>query len=243
MSNLWLLLVIPMQTRVTDQPAYILHRRNWRNSSLILELFTLEYGCLSVMVKGAKQSKSAALYQPFYNLVISWSGRSELKTLVSIDGLPAPIESNHYLSLLYINELLTAFLPKQEANPEIFYLYRNLLNSVDSDFGEIQLREFERLLMNMLGYLPDISLDANSGRPFTSDQYYQFIVSKGFVLCDKNDANAIAGDTVIAWEKGQYDSERVLQLAKTIMRCIIDFNLHGKKLKSRSIYQQIKSRI
>ena len=243
MNNLWLLLDIRMQTRVTDQPAYILHRRDWQNSSLILDLFTLDFGCLSVLAKGGKQSKSTALYQPFIHLIVSWSGRGELKTLVSIDGSPTSIDDKQYLSLLYVNELLMAFLPRQEANPELFDLYRELLINVGYEFGEAQLREFERIMMKMLGYLPDISLDINSGKLITDDQYYQFIASNGFVSCGKNDPNAIAGHTIIAWNQKQYENKQVLQLAKVIMRCIIDFNLHGKKLKSRDIYQQIKSRI
>jgi DNA repair protein RecO (recombination protein O) len=232
-----------MQTRVTDQPAYILHRRDWQNSSLILDLFTLDYGCISVLVRGGKQSKSVALYQPFIHLLISWSGRGELKTLVSTDGTPAAVEEKQYLPLLYVNELLKVFLPQQDANPDIFALYRELLSNLDSQFGEVQLREFERALMNMLGYLPDTSLNAESGESITGNEYYQFIASSGFVPCSEKDQNAIVGQTIIAWNQQQYENRQVLHLAKTIMRCIIDYNLHGKRLKSRDIYHQIKNRI
>ena len=243
MSNLLQLLVTLMQTRVTDQPAYILHRRDWQNSSLILDLFTLDHGCLSVLARGGKASKSSALFQPFYHLLISWSGRSELKTLVSIDGSSTPIDEKQYLPLLYVNELLTAFLPRQEPNPELFVLYRELITNAVRDFGEEQLREFEREMMKILGYFPDTSQDAESGESIIGDQFYQFIASSGFIPCEVKDQNAIGGHTIIDWNRNQYENQQVLQLAKTIMRCIIDFNLHGKKLKSRDIYQQIKSRI
>ena len=232
-----------MQTRVTDQPAYILHRRDWQNSSLILDLFTLDHGCISVLVRGGKQSKSVALYQPLIHLLISWSGRGELKTLVSTDGRPAAVEEKQYLPLLYVNELLRVFLPRQDANPEIFYLYRELLNNLDSHFGEAQLREFERSLMKLLGYLPDTSLNAESGELITDNEFYQFIASSGFVPCGEKDQNAIAGQSILAWNQKQYENRQVLHLAKTIMRCIIDYNLHGKRLKSRDIYHQIKNRI
>ncbi len=242
-KNLCLLSAIQMQTRITDQPAYLLHRRDWQNSSLILDLFTLDHGCISVLAKGGKASKSAALFQPFFHLQVSWSGRGELKSLMSIDGVPASVDEKQYLPLLYINELLGAFLPRQEAESELFNLYRELLNNIDGDFGEQQLREFERSMMAMLGYLPDSRLDADSGDLIVGNEFYQFIASSGFVLCGEEDQNVISGQTIIAWNAKQYDSKQVLQLAKTIMRCIIDFNLHGKKLKSRNIYQQMKSRI
>ena len=232
-----------MQTRITDQPAYILHRRDWQNSSLILDLFTLDYGCISVLAKGGKAGKSSGLYQPFSHLLVSWSGRGELKTLVSIDATPASTNEKHYLSLLYVNELLSAYLPRQEANPELFELYKDLLNNIDCTFGEQQLREFERSLMALLGYLPDTRLDATSGNAISASRFYQFIASSGFVPCEEKDQNAICGQTIIAWNQKQYQNKQVLQLAKTIMRCIIDFNLYGKKLKSRAIFQQIKSRL
>ncbi len=243
MKNLCPLLVIQMQTRITDQPAYILHRRDWQNSSLILDLLTLEYGRVSVLAKGGKAGKSSALFQPFSELMISWSGRSELKTLVSIDGLPVLIDEKQYLPLLYINELISAFLPGQEADPGLFELYKNLLNNIDNNFGEQQLREFEHSMMGMLGYLPDTGVNAKSGDSIVEEQFYQFIATSGFVPCGEKDQNAIAGQTIIAWNRKQYQNKQVLQLAKTIMRCIIDFNLHGKKLKSRDIYQQMKNRL
>jgi recombinational DNA repair protein (RecF pathway) len=139
--------------------------------------------------------------------------------------------------------LLKVFLPRQDANPEIFALYRDLLSNLDSQFGEAQLREFERALMSMLGYLPDTSLNAESGDSITDNEYYQFIASSGFVPCGEKDQNAIAGRTIIAWNQQQYENRQVLHMAKTIMRCIIDYNLHGKRLKSRDIYHQIKNRI
>jgi len=184
-----------------------------------------------------------ALYQPFIHLLISWSGRGELKTLVSTDGMSTAVDERQYLPLLYINELLRVFLPRQEANPEIFNLYRELLTNLDCHFGEKQLREFERSLMKMLGYLPDTSLNAGSGELIASNDYYQFLASSGFVRCGEKDKNAIAGRTIIAWNQKRYEDRQVLHLAKTIMRCIIDFNLHGKRLKSRDIYNQINSRI
>jgi len=231
-----------MQTRVIDQPAFVLHRRDWQNSSLILDLLTLDFGRISVLAKAAKRSKSQALFQPFYPLVISWSGRSELKTLIAIDGSAMPVGEKQYLSMLYVNELIIAFLPVQEASPELFRLYSDLLDNAGHDLSEMHLRAFERSLMKMLGYLPDTRVEAETEEAIQAGGYYHFIASSGFVSCHKADRNAISGELIIAWNQGQYESRQVLQMAKTVMRCIIDFNLHGKTLKSRDIYRQIKSR-
>jgi len=240
MSSHWRPLVILMEIRVTDQPAFILHRRDWRNSSLILDLLTPDYGRVSLLAKAGKRSKSRALFQPFYQLVVSWSGRSDLKTLTAVDGVAVPVAEDQYLSMLYINELIIAFLPVQESSPELFRLYRDLLYSVDQNFTEACLREFEFTLMRLLGYLPDTGVEAQSGEIIDEGQFYQFIASSGFVVCSEAEQNAINGKLIIDWNQGQYENRQVLQLAKTVMRCIIDYNLHGKRLKSRDVYLQIK---
>ena len=231
-----------MQTRVTDQPAYLLHRRDWKNTSIILDLLTEDFGRMSVLAKAGRNSRSKALYQPFCRLSISFSGRGELKTLVGIDGSEIRIDERHYLPLLYINELLCAYLPWQEASPEMFQLYDNLLGQIDQHFDESHLREFERSAMTVLGYMPDTAMEPESGKPIVPDRHYRFLAPEGFVPIGAAEANAISGKTIIAWNQRQYHDKQVLQMAKIVMRCIIDFNLHGKRLKSRDIYQQIKSR-
>lgn len=231
-------LVTLMLTRITDQPAYLLHRRDWQNTSLILDLLTFDFGRVSVLAKGGKSSKSTALYQPFTRLSMSWTGRHELKTLVGIDGVKLPVAECRYLSLLYINELIGVFLPAQEPYVELFQWYEWLLQRIE--LNDADLREFEKALMHLLGYLPDTWVDAKSSVAIDPKQSYQFIASDGFVLCGREQSHSIDGASIIAWNKKQYQSPVVMQLAKTVMRCIIDFNLQGKQLKSRDIYRQIK---
>ena len=234
-----MLLDTPMQTRISDQPAYILHRRDWQNTSLLLDVITRDYGRLSLLAKGGKTSKARAYYQPFCRLSISWIGRQELKTLIGIDGLMIPVATQNYLSLLYINELVTAFLPQHESNIEVFNLYERLVNNIH--FDESDLREFEKAIMELLGYFPDTSIDAGNGEKIDPEKTYQFIASSGFILCHEDDNNSISGMRIIDWQNKNYSDDYAMQLAKTVMRSIIDYNLNGKKLKSRDIYLQMKS--
>ena len=230
-----------MLTRISDQPAYLLHRRDWQNTSLILDLLTCDFGRVSVLVKGGKSSRSKALFQPFTRLSVSWTGRHELKTLIGVDGVNLPVVEHRYLPLLYINELIRAFLPGQEANVELFQLYESLLQGIEQN--DADLREFEKELMQLLGYLPDISVEAKTRLTIEPEQSYQFLASDGFVMCSRDECNAIDGASIIAWNKKQYQSQTVMQMAKTVMRCVIDFNLQGKQLKSRDIYRQIKNHL
>lgn len=230
-----------MQTRVSDQPAYLLHRRDWQNTSLILDLLTCDFGRVSVLAKGGKNSRSKSLYQPFTRLSVTWTGRHELKTLVDIDGVCLPVEEYRYLPLLYINELIGAFLPAHEPSVELFQLYSSLLQNVDQKDAE--LREFEKELMNLLGYLPDTQVEAKTRMPIEARKHYQFLASDGFIMCSEANKNTIDGASIIAWNEKHYESAVVSQMAKAVMRSIIDFNLQGKQLKSRAIYRQIQNHL
>jgi len=235
MSNRLRLLAIPMEARVSDQPAFILRRRDWRNSSLLLDLFTRDYGCIRVMVRGGRRSPARAPYQPFALLTVSWSGKQELKTLTGIDAIALPVDEGNYLALLYTNELISAMLPPQEANPDIFSCYLELLKKASLKIGEAGLRRFELELMQTLGYFPDITEDAQSGQSIQADGYYQYVINNGFVACAESARDAVSGSTVVAWSQGQYRNDAVLRLAKSVLRSTIDFNLHGKPLKSRDV--------
>ncbi len=240
MSARWLPLGIPVQTKVADQPAYLLHRRDWRNSSLVIDLMTLEYGRVSLLAKGSKSSKCSGLYQPFCRLMVSWSGRQELKTLTAIDGKPIQIDEQLYLPLLYVNELLTSFLPQQESSPELFARYGDMLESISLADMEQNLRGFERAAMQIFGYLPEMAFEADSGDPLDARGYYLFLANRGFLRCEKTRQNAIYGGLIVDWNHGRFDNSEVLKIAKSVMRSIIDFNLQGKRLKSRDIYLQLK---
>ena len=239
MNSHWPRLVIPMETRVTDQASFILRRREWRNSSLILDIFTRDHGCIRVLAKGARRSSSQAQYQPFVMLNINWSGRHELKTLTGIEGQVLPIAEENYFTLLYANELLAAMLPPGEANPDVFAAYLTLLQHSVVKLEETGLRIFELELLQCLGYFPDMRADAVNGQPILAELRYQFVVNSGFVACHRDAPDSIGGQVVLDWYQGDYQQESVSRLAKSVLRSTIDFNLQGKTLKSRQVYAQM----
>jgi DNA repair protein RecO (recombination protein O) len=195
-----------------------------------------------VLAKGARRNPAKSPYQPFMMLSISWSGRQELKTLTAIEGQMLPVDERNYLPLLYVNELISAFLPQGEANPEIFTNYLLLLRQADGNIDESMLRRFELELMRQLGYFPDLSMDADSGQSISLDASYQFVLNNGFVACPDSVKDSVGGSVVIEWNNGNYQLEPVLRLAKSVLRSTIDFNLHGKTLKSRDVYLEMVRR-
>jgi len=228
-----------METRVTDQPAFILRRRDWQNTSLLLDLLTRDYGCLRVLARGARRNPARLPYQPFALLTLGFSGKHSLKTLTGIDGVALPVDERNYLALMYVNELIGALLPEREPSPEIFDVYLALLKSAQAPLGEAGLRRFEHELMRSQGYFPGIGEDAQSGEPIHAGRHYQFVIDSGFVACSPSAPDSVSGQTVIDWDQGRYENEAVLRLAKTVLRSTIDFNLHGKAIKSRRVLQEI----
>jgi DNA repair protein RecO (recombination protein O) len=236
-----------METRVTDQISFLLRRRDWQNTSLMLDFFTRDYGCIRAIAKGARRNAVRASYQPFVMLSINWSGKHDLKTLTAIEGQALPVGEENYLSLLYVNELIGALLPQGEPNPRIFASYVALLQQSVEAIDEANLRRFELELMQLLGYFPDVFLDATTGEAIRDDTHYQFVINRGFVACPDSARDSVSGQVVIDWAEGNYqlDSvllDSVLRLAKSVLRSTIDFNLHGKALKSRDVYLEMKRR-
>jgi DNA repair protein RecO (recombination protein O) len=238
----WRHLVTLMETRVTDQISFLLRRRDWQNTSLMLDFFTRDYGCIRAIAKGARRNPATASYQPFVMLSINWSGKHELKTLTAIEGQPLPVGEENYLSLLYVNELIAALLPQGESNPQVFASYLSLLQQSVETIDEINLRRFELELMQLLGYFPDAFQDTTTGKAIRDDTHYQFVINSGFVACAGSARDSVSGRVIIDWADGNYQADSVLRLAKSVLRSTIDFNLHGKTLKSRDVYLEMKRR-
>jgi DNA repair protein RecO (recombination protein O) len=242
MNNPWRHLVTLMETRVTDQISFLLRRRDWQNTSLMLDFFTRDYGCIRAIAKGARRNAVRASYQPFVMLSINWSGKHDLKTLTAIEGQALPVGEENYLSLLYVNELIGALLPQGEPNPRVFASYLSLLQQSVEAIDEADLRRFELELMQLLGYFPDVSLEATTGEAIRDDTHYQFEINRGFVACPDSARDSVRGQVVIDWAEGNYQLDSVLRLAKSVLRSTIDFNLHGKALKSRDVYLEMMRR-
>ena len=150
------------------------------------------------------------------------------------------MDEANYLALLYVNELVGLMLPESEANPRIFAVYLALLQKAHERLGEADLRRFEHQLMQILGYFPDIAVDAASGLAIEAGKYYQFVIDSGFVTCAETTRDSVSGQVIIDWLQQRYQSDAVLRLAKAVLRSSIEFNLHGKRLKSREVLLEMK---
>ena len=163
---------------------FLLHHRPHGETSLIVDVFTKKNGKMSVIAKGAKKPKSKffGYLAPFTKLKITYTGRSELKTLTNIDrdfSVSTNSLSKTSYSLLYINELLIRLLPKDAVHEDLFFLYESFLSKIYSGENiELTLRSFELDMLEMLGYGLDFETDIDKNQPIDIDKNYSFIDAK-----------------------------------------------------------------
>jgi len=156
--------------RRDDQPAFVLHTYAYRETSVIVEAFTAEYGRVAVVARGARRPRSdlRGLLQAFQPLLLSWSGQAELKTLLKAEwrgGLPR-IGGSALLCGFYLNELLLKLLPREDPHPRLYATYEAALAELAAGSDEAPvLRRFELLLLAELGYALPLAREADTGNP------------------------------------------------------------------------------
>lgn len=233
--------------RIESQPAYILHTRNYRDTSLIVEFLTADYGRVSGVIKGVRSTAKSArqkrsLSQPFIPLLLSWSGNSDLKTIIHLESRAAalPLQGQRLFSGLYTNELLTRLLQPYDVNPELFTLYEWVLRSLTkAPLIDVVLRHFELQLLEYLGYGIDFTVDVGTLEAITADNVYQFDEGRGFTVeMDNSAANKVplfSGEALLAIAQGNY-TEVARRAAKQICRRALAVQLGPKPLKSRELF-------
>lgn len=225
--------------------AFVLHSRPFKESSLIVELFTLDNGRFNVLargVRGSKKTNKRALLQPFQPLSISWLGRSELKTLKSVEaeGLPLSLSGIPSMSGLYMNELLLKLLIHWDPHPDVFSIYHSSLKRLhQKEQPSVILREFELNLLEELGYGVDWTSDSHGGL-IESDNDYGFIAEQGFIplIQAPNNALKASGKHILAVAENDWSTAGSLALVRKVCRVIIDPLVGYKELNSRKLLQQ-----
>ena len=231
-----------------EDEAYVLHSRAYRNTSMIVDVYTKHHGRLSVLAKGAKQQRSDyyGTLQPFQKLYLQWGGRSELKTLFRAELLQKqmvlPGQAVYYG--FYINELLVYLLHKHESHTALFDVYQQCLQTLaNAMLSEVYLRYFELALLEELGYGLNLEVDYRSGELIKKDSVYLFHVERGVHELqhtpDKGEL-VVQGETLIALTARQLETEQQKREAKQLLRFIIEYYLEGKPIHTRKLLQSKK---
>ena len=233
--------------RVESEPGFILHTIPYRETSLLVDIFTLNYGRLRCVAKGFRKPNKKGIAKtlfPYTEHHFQWQGRGELKTLIQADPIQAPVflKQESLFVGLYINELLYKLLHQNDPHPSLYDFYHQLMAQLSSSVIEqAVLRRFEILLLEELGYGLVLDAEAETGQAVSAEHLYYYIPDQGLKLIQDQNANkthALSGADIIALSQGQLEQKSVLRTAKQLTRRVIDFYLDGKALNSRELYRQ-----
>jgi len=232
--------------RVQLQPGFILHYRPYRNTSMLLDVFTEDQGIVALVARGVRgqRSRVRGLLQPFVPIYVSWSGRGELCTLNTVEpraSITRPAGAG-LLSGFYLNELLLRLLHRHDPHKQLFELYQQTLNSLGQPATvEVPLRLFELQLLEELGYGLRLDQEAETGEPLLSDERYRFNPELGFILHQGMVREEtlhwyFMGSSLLALHHRQLQGIDILKDAKRLMRLAFAPLLGNKPLKSRELF-------
>ena len=229
-------------TRRNEEQAFLLHSTAYRETSLIVDLFTREHGRVAAVAKGAKRPRSQlrAVLLQFQPLTVSFSGRGELRTLTGAEwegGTIAP-RGDALLCAFYLNELLVRLLPREDAHPLLYDGYREALAALGAGASlDTTLRRFEWLLLRETGYAPDLARDAQR-QPIEAQRSYRWEATGGFVAAEPQPGtpgSLVTGATLRDLASGKFDSALTRSQAKYLTRAILAHHLEGQALYTRQI--------
>ena len=236
--------------------AYVLHTYPYRETSLILQVWTEKHGRLGLVAKGARRPKSTSrsLLVPFQPLVLDWFGRGELRTLKGAEpaGAATPLAGRSLLSAFYLNELLLKLTTREDPHEALFAAYDEAVSALRriSRSGEGQeevekaLRRFELKLLQELGYAVELTREAGTHAPIVAERDYLYVVERGPIAAPEGEvpANAIKlrGLTLIDLDRGALDDATTVAQAKQLMRLLINHSLNGQELATRAMVRDLQ---
>ena len=226
--------------RIQLEPAYVLHSRSFRETSLIVEALTREHGRIAVVARGAKSacSRWRNILQPFRPLLISWNQKSELGTLTAADQVASPpaMQGQSLYCGLYLNELLMRLLHRGDPHAEVFERYRHILSELASAAPpQPLLRIFEKHLLEAIGYAMLLDRDYKSGADIQAQNWYEYRPGQGPVLSSGPGKNRVSGTALLALHSESLQAENFPEL-RMLMRSVMGYHLGDKPLASLSLF-------
>lgn len=232
---------------VTQQPAFVLHARPYRETSLLLECLTRDYGRLGMVargVRGERGRRRRAQLEPFQRLAIDFAQRGELATLMSsevADTAPA-LTGGNSLAGLYLNELVVRLTARQDAQPALFDAYAATLARLAA--GEPvawTLRRFERDLLALIGYALALRTQADGTTPLQPDGWYRYDVGQGPSAVPALTPQAVRGADLLALAADTQPDAAGLAALRHLMREAIRHYLGGGELRAWRVLAPLRT--
>lgn len=234
--------------RIEQQPAFVLHARPYRETSLLLECLTRDHGRVGVVARGVRREKARvqrAQLEPFQPLALDLLLRGELATLQAAEGAGPPqrLVGDTGLAGLYLNELVVRMTGRQDPHPELFDAYAlTVARLAQAEPLAWTLRRFERDLLDALGYGLQLEFEAESGEPVEEGQLYRYHAELGPLPCRPGTAHALRGADLLALSEDRMPDAAGLSALRVAMREVIRFHLGGSDLHAWHVLGAAMSR-
>jgi DNA repair protein RecO (recombination protein O) len=234
--------------RTDNDPGFVLHTYPFRETSLVVEVFTRHHGRMALVARGARRPRSAlrGQVQPFTPLLLSWFGKSEVRTLHAAEwqGGLAPLSGMPLLCGFYLNELLLKLLARDDPHEALFDYYLATLTELsrpEHNNLERVLRRFERHLLSEIGYAATFHEEADTAKAVRQEQAYYFVPERGpYPDCDAGGTGIpVSGRTLLDMDQDRFDSPATRAEAKQLMRALINHHLGGKPLYTRQMLKEL----
>jgi DNA repair protein RecO (recombination protein O) len=229
--------------RIALEPAWVLHHHPYRDTSLLLEVFSRGHGRLGLVARGARAAKShwRGRLQRFTPLLLSWNMRAELGTLTGLEtrGLPGVHSGRQLMGASYLNELIMRMLTRHDPHPGLFDAYGQALGSLGHD-EERALRLFEKRLLQELGYGLLLDREADTGRPVVADRVYEYRLESGPLRCDGGygDRLTIRGSSLLALAAERLDDPLACRECRGLLRAALSPYLGSRPLRTRDVARE-----
>ena len=257
--------------RITDEPAYVLHRYDWSESSLILEVLTRHHGRIALVAKGAKKPSSnfRPILLPLQPLHVAFGGDAEIRTLRSSEWMGGHVmpTGEALMSGYYLNELLMRLLARDDPHPALFDAYALTVHIIAQEFRkpseektekiesprvlEVALRAFELMLLREIGFLPSLKSQTANLADLQADAAYVLIPEGGLRMAHAEDRSSLTGaqwlslqtalDSTAPFSQLLQACSSCLQPLKTQLRTLLHYHCGVTTLKTRQMMMDIQN--
>jgi len=230
-----------------DEPGYVLHMYPFKETSLVVEVFTRRLGRLGLVARGARRPRSSlrGVLMAFQPLILSWSGKAELRTLHGAEWLAGHPQLAG-LSLMcgfYLNELLLKLLAREDPHDGLYLAYDEALRALRSTRPPAWvLRRFEKMLLRELGYGMLLERDA-AGEAIRREATYTYQVEHGPEVAQgpvADDVVTLSGKTLLDMAADDYRDPLTLQQSRALMRFVLNHYLGGQPLHTRQLLLEMQ---
>ena len=245
--------------RISDEPAFVLHRYDWSESSLILEVFTRHHGRIALVAKGAKKPSSnfRPVLLPLQPLRLGFGGDAEIRTLKGAEWAGGQVmpTGDALLAGYYLNELVMRLLARDDPHPRLFDAYASAVQVLASEHGEAlqpALRAFELLLLREIGLLPALDMQTPTLRLMEPQARYSLVPEGGLVAARQGDGRAsLSGEQWLALQGALDDgasfTATLRQAAQTqtelnpLLRTQLHYHCGVSTLRTRQLMMDLQS--